>query len=87
MNYEIVDDLSIRIVGDELFILKRSMSMIHSFNATGTMIWKMLQEKKQIEEIARAISERFDISKNEAEKDVSEFLYSLIKNQLVTLHE
>jgi hypothetical protein len=87
MKYAIVPDLSIRMISNEIFILKRSTSTIHSFNATGTAIWKSMEQKTSFDDIVRLLTERFDVSQETAEEDISDFLFSLEKNRLITIQE
>jgi len=85
MTYQIAKDLSIRIIKEEIFILKRSTSSIHSFNKTGTMIWNLLQEKKSYSEITQLLLVKFEIAGEIIENDLSEFLFSLSENQLIIM--
>jgi hypothetical protein len=87
MTYHLADDLSERTIGDEIFVLKRGSSTIHSFNATGTMIWKLFRQKAGIDEISRQLSSKFEIDENEALEDVSEFLSVLVDNKMVIIDE
>jgi hypothetical protein len=87
MNYKFADDLSIRAIGEEIFILKRNTSTIHSFNKTGTFIWKLLQEKKSHSEIVELLLKRFDMKKDVVENDLSDFLFGLSKNQILIISE
>jgi hypothetical protein len=86
MIYAIAPDLSIRTISNEIFILKRSTSTIHSFNSTGAIIWKSLQQNTPFVEIVRMFAEKFDISREKAEEDISDFLFTLEKNLLIDLH-
>jgi hypothetical protein len=87
MNYHLASDLSERTIGEEVFVLKRGTSTIHSFNASGTIIWKLFRQKIGINEISRQLSSQFEIDMNEALEDVSEFLSVLVNNQMVMLDE
>jgi hypothetical protein len=83
MSYQTASDLSVRNIGTEVFVLKRSTSTIHSFNATGAFIWDLLQNRLQQSEIAARLTTRFAVPMDTAENDVSEFIDSLIKQQLI----
>jgi hypothetical protein len=87
MTYTIAPDLSIRTIADEIFILQRTTSTIHSFNSTGMMIWKLFQKAASFTEIVHLLSERFDVSQSVAEEDVSQFFFILEKNHLVVMKE
>jgi hypothetical protein len=83
MNYAIAKDLAVRKIEEELFILNRKTSRIHSFNATGAVLWEMTQQGCPSDRMASALVERFDVQSATAEKDVSEFLAGLLEQGLI----
>jgi hypothetical protein len=85
MAYTIGADLSIRTISDEIFILKRSASTIHSFNYTGTFIWSLLQARASFPDIVKAVMGRYDVDREMAEEDISTFFFTLEKNGLITI--
>ena len=56
---------------------------IISLNDVGSFIWKGLEAEKEREEILADILDEFEVTKEEAEKDMDEFLELLQKNQLI----
>ena len=56
---------------------------IISLNDVGSFIWKELEAEKEREEILADILDEFEVTKEEAEKDMDEFLELLRKNQLI----
>lgn len=60
-------------VGDALLNFNGMIGL----NAVGEVIWEGLQEEKPREEILQAILDRFDVSPEEAEADLEDFLHRL----------
>ncbi len=73
-----------RTVGDEVFILDRKTSMLHTFSGSGAFIWQKLTEGHSLETIIEAICAEFDVAAETAKNDLSEFISSLSAAGLVT---
>ena len=68
-----------RVVGGETLIVPvrarvGDLASIYSFNGTGTLIWKLLNAPRTIAELAIAVTEEYDIDREQAEQDVSSFV-------------
>lgn len=48
-------------------------------NNSGAMLWKILEEGASRDELIQAITERYDVSEEQAERDLDEFLGVLNK--------
>ena len=59
----------------------------YSLNMTASFIWHLLEENEELskEEILKAILENFDITEEQAKKDVNEFIDNLAKEGLISL--
>ena len=53
------------------------------FNPVSYFLWQELQSEKKFDELLAAILENYDISKDEAEKDLNDFLLQLEENGLL----
>ena len=53
------------------------------FNPVSYFLWQELQSEKTFDELLAAILENYDISKDEAEKDLNDFLLQLEENGLL----
>lgn len=80
-------NLSIRKIHEELFILDRSSSDIHTFNSLGTFIWERLQLEVAFDELVQAIIENYEIDEETALKDAQEFIQELERKKLVIISE
>ena len=54
-------------------------------NETAAFLWKQLETPKSAEDLTTALLEEFDVSQDEAEKDVTEFLEQLIQENMVSI--
>jgi hypothetical protein len=70
-----------KIAGETIIVPVRAhvgeLDSVYTLNELGTLIWDLLQDGKKGKEIARAIYETYEVSLEQAEVDVSEFLRSL----------
>lgn len=85
MKVTLKDSLSIRKIGDEIFIFDRKLSRIHTFNKVGTVIWEQLKENADVESILDSLTERFDVDRKTADNDLKEFIEELEKKDIITL--
>ena len=50
------------------------LASIYSFNGTGTLIWKLLESAKSVEELAAAVAEAYEVEAARAQRDVEQFV-------------
>lgn len=56
---------------------------IFKLNAVGEQIWKLCDGEHDVNQIASSISEKYEITLEEALVDVKEYLSDLSKNELI----
>ena len=78
------DSLSIRKIGDEIFIFDRKLSRIHSFNKVGSIIWERIKENVDTESIVDSLTKHFEIDRETARKDLNEFIDELKNKKIIT---
>ncbi len=59
------------------------MNSVYTLNETGAFIWEQIDGKKSIAEIIEAVISEYEISPEEAEKDMMEFIENLSKYLIV----
>jgi hypothetical protein len=79
------DGLMWRDVDGEAVILDMENDTYYSLNETGSLVWKMIDDKKSVEEIASMLSVKYGISAKKAEKDINEIISKFRKDKLITL--
>ena len=66
------------VAGETLIVPVRAkvgdLASIYSFNGTGTLIWKLLETPKSVEELASAIVQEYEVEPEQAERDVADFV-------------
>ncbi len=66
------------VAGETLIVPVRAkvgdLASIYSFNGTGTLIWKLLETPKTVAELATAIAQEYEVEREQAERDVVEFV-------------
>lgn len=50
------------------------LASIYSFNATGSLIWKLLESPKTVPELVSAVAKQYEIEPAQAEQDVTQFV-------------
>lgn len=77
------DVVSAHIDDEEAVLLSLDTQQYYSLNETGSRIWELLSEGHDVEAIARAITEEWDATHEEAVSYVESFLQELNDQGLV----
>lgn len=85
---KISKDFILREIADEYILVptgKTALSFngLVTINETGALIWKTLLEEKTMEDIVNKIVEEYEVEKEEAYKDASEFIEYLKASNIV----
>ena len=76
-----------RITGETIIVPIREhvgdLDSIYTLNETGTLVWQLIDGKTSISQIVDAICNEYDISPEEAEKDVIELIDCLEESGLI----
>ena len=78
----------LRKIGDDYIIVpvgKAAMNFngMITVNETGAFLWELLIKGSDKESLLQNLLETYDVSKEEAEKDLNEFLDVLYKNHII----
>lgn len=76
-------NVACRIIEGQAFIVNTQTSTLHELDETGTFIWKLIEKGKNIDEVAEALSESFDVTRQNAGKDAEEFISELKKKGIL----
>ena len=74
MKYKLSQDIAVKIINDELFILDRSISVLHSFNETGKFLWQLIQGGVKVEELGKRLCAEFSVDAAQADEDAISFI-------------
>lgn len=50
------------------------LGSIYSFNATGTLIWRLLESPKTVAELAARVAHEYEVEHTQAERDAESFV-------------
>ena len=64
-----------------------SQSQMAVLNEVGAFLWELMKEPQTVDTMAKAITGEYEISREEAEADICEFLDHLAQHQLLTKTE
>ncbi len=73
-KYKRAPDCAFREIEGEVFIVSSKTAGVHLLNPTGTFIWSLLDGDRTIKEIARALTDEFDVDLSVAERDIVDFI-------------
>jgi hypothetical protein len=76
-------DTSFRVLGDEAVIVNFKDSFFYNLNRVGTFIWNRCDGRHSVDEIARALTQEFEVSPETASHDCREFLDELAQQGLL----
>jgi len=77
------DNIACRIIEGQAFIINTKTSTLHELDETATFIWRLVEKGRGHEDIARSLSEEFDVSREQASKDTADFLRELEKKGIL----
>ena len=83
--------VSRRIAGETLIVPVRGkvgdLASIYSFNETGSLIWQTLESPKRLAELIDAVQQEYAIEREQAERDVKQFLNDTQSVGLIEVRE
>ena len=72
-------------LGEMLVLLDLSTEQYFSLNVTGSVVWRMAQDGRNVASICDEVGERFDVSRDECAGDVRALLSELNAAKLVSI--
>jgi len=83
--------VSRRIAGETLIVPVRGkvgdLASIYSFNATGTLLWDSLESLQSLAGLIDAVQQEYAVEREQAERDVRQFLKDTTSVGLVEIRE
>lgn len=72
-------------LGEEAAILGLKNSVYYGLNGVGARIWELLREPKSLEDVQTAIVSEYDVSAEQVEKDLVQFLRGMLAEGLIEI--
>jgi len=85
MNPRVKKDLYIRNLGDEKVVYDKENGRVHFMNRTTTFIFGLCDGTHSKEDIIRSLLDKYDVSREKAEKDVNRILKDMEDNKILTI--
>ena len=85
MNPKAIKDLYVRDLEDEKVIYDKENGRVHFMNQTATFILELCNGTRSKEQIIERVLDRYDVSREKAEKDVTEILKGMADNKIVNI--
>ena len=73
-----------RLVDGQAVIVLPEENKVQVLNAVGSRIWELADGSHTVRAIAQMIYEEYDVSREQAEKEVMEFVTEMIQGNLLT---
>jgi hypothetical protein len=87
-NYPIPHtQVAARVVDGQAVIVLADTGEVQILNAVGTRIWELIDGTRNLAGIIAAIESEFEVSSQEAQRDVEDFVQSLVDGQVLVLQE
>ena len=74
-----------RLVDGEAVIVLPEENVVKVLNAVGSRVWELADGTRTVREIATTIYDEYDVSHEQAEKEVIEFVTELIRDEMMTV--
>ncbi len=81
------DDAAWRIMDGTAIIVKAKEGEIYALNRVGSLVWKLADGSKNKEDMVQEICSRFDVSEEQASKDLDAFLQEMDSKKLLFFQE
>ena len=85
MNPEARKDLYIRSLRDEKVVYDKENGRVHFMNRTTTFIFELCDGTHSKEDIIESLLDRYDVTREKAEKDVDSILKDMANNKILTI--
>ena len=76
-----------QIIDDEAVIVLADVCEVNVLDPVGTRIWELIDGERTIRQIIDHIVEEYQVTLEEVERDVQEFLETLVKDKIVELRD
>ena len=76
-----------RVIDGEAVIVIPEGNIVKVLNDVGSRIWELADGTRTVDEITQIIYDEYEVDRDQAKKDVIEFVEELINSEMMTLEE
>lgn len=80
-----IEATAYRIIDNEAVIVSPLDSEVTILNEVGSLIWKLMDGFRDIEQLVKELCKEYEVSVEEAKKDIEEFIEDLTNKNLLTI--
>jgi len=81
------EEVAAKVMDGEAIIINLANGTYYSMDNAGGFVWDLLQQRLTIREIAYAVAARYDVSSDEAQRDVGHLMTELLEEKLVGIDD
>lgn len=81
------EEVTAKVIDGEAIIINLANGIYYSMDKVGGLIWDLVQGGYSLEEIIVAVTERYDVSREQVQADVQELVEELLRENLVSVSE
>jgi hypothetical protein len=74
-----------RIIDGEAVIVLPESGQVNVLNEVGSRIWELIDGTRNVGEITKIIVAEYDVTAEQAERDISDFIQELVDNKMLVL--
>lgn len=78
------DQVAAKTFDDDVILIHLATGVYYSIETLGRSVWELIAKQYSVAEIATALSDRFEVSLEQARRDVGELAAQLLQEELVT---
>lgn len=80
-------DVAAKVIDGEAIIMNLANGLYYSMDEVGSAIWEMVEQARSVDEMAGALSARYDVERTTVDEDVARLVGQLLDEQLVVVTE
>ena len=81
------EGLALEFTDDELILLDKKSGQVHQLNSTATLVWRGLDERLSLEDIAAKLADMFQVELKATRNDVAKIIRQLQELSLLEVDD
>jgi len=81
------EEVAAKVIDGEAIIINLANGIYYSLDKVGGLIWDMVQSEHSLEEMIMAVTDRYEVSREQVDADVQALVEELLRENLVAVSE
>jgi hypothetical protein len=81
------EEIAAKVIDGEAIIIDLANGIYYSMDKVGGLIWDMVQSEHSLEEMIVAVTDRYQVSREQVDADVQALIEELLRENLVAVSE